>query len=180
MDKEVSEFFDPDEVGAYGNTPIQTKEVNQMPRRNENAFQNPQHRKLSRWDRGYQPIGAEMSLEMSRSNPPQGGSGVPNKNIKPPKHDVVNEGYKPMSCIKTTAESIVRDFRRNEGFNTYEAAGAMRPLCRKVRRPFFLKRWFRAVDWNVASTWACWAALIACLIYLGIFVFAPFTIKLLK
>jgi len=161
-----------------------------MPRRNENAFQNPQHRKLSRWDRGYQPIGSEMSLEMSRSNPPQGGSGVPNKNIKPPRYDVVGEGNNPRrtySTIKTTPESIVRDFRRNEGFNIYEAAGMMRPFYRKARRPFFLVRWFRAVDWkNVFDwngkvfNWACWAALIACLIYLGIFVFTPFTIKLLK
>ena len=124
------------------------------------------------------------------------------------------------STIKTTPEQIVRDFRRNEGFNTYEAAGTMRPLYRKVRKPFFLVRWFRAVhpveyknskflgaivgvknnrrhgfihmllhgvnwknvfDWNgKVFNWACWAALIACLIYLGIFVFTPFTVKLLR
>jgi hypothetical protein len=96
--------------------------------------------------------------------------------------------------MKTTAEQIVRDFRRTEGFNTYEAAGAMRPLCRKIRsvrleteRPFFLKRWIHAINWdliliwaNKAFEWACIGLVIACLIYLGIFVFGPFTIKLIR
>jgi hypothetical protein len=91
------------------------------------------------------------------------------------------------STIKTTPEQIVRDFRRNEGFNTYEAAGMMRPLCRKIRRPFFLKRWFNAVNWDFfyelggkAIEWACIGVTVACLVYLGIFVFGPFAIKLLK
>ena len=124
------------------------------------------------------------------------------------------------SVIKTTAESIVRDFRKTEGINFYKDLESMRPLFRTPRRPFFLKRWFRAVhpveyknskflgaivgvknnrrhgfihmllhgvnwknvfDWNgKVFNWACWAALIACLIYLGIFVFTPFTVKLLR
>ena len=162
-----------------------------MPRRNENAFRSGHDRKLTRWDRGYQPIGAEMSLEMSRSDPPQGGSGVPdritkppkgvpNKNIKPPKYSVVSEGYKPMSCIKTTGEQIVRDFRKGEGLNFYKDLESMRPLFRPPHRSFFLKRWINAINWWLVMNRACWAALIACLIYLGIFVFAPFTIKLLK
>jgi len=49
------------------------------------------------------------------------------------------------SILKTTSEQIVRDFRMNEGFNTYEAARSLRPLCRGIRRPFFLIRWFRAI-----------------------------------
>ena len=49
------------------------------------------------------------------------------------------------SILKTTSEQIVRDFRMNEGFNTYEAARSLRPLCRRIRRPFFLIRWFNAI-----------------------------------
>ena len=144
-----------------------------MPRRNENAFQNPQHRKLSRWDRGYQPIGAEMSLEMSRSNPPQGGSGVPNKNIKPPRYDVVGEGNNPRrtySTIKTTPEQIVRDHRNSV------ADLIQTPSIQKV----YSAPWYKAIEWDLVINRACWAALIGCLVYLGIIVFAPFTIKLLK
>ena len=81
------------------------------------------------------------------------------------------------STIKTTPEQIVRDFRRSEGFSVYEAAGSIRPLCRKIRRPFFLKRWFNAADWDVACKWACVGAAIACAFYLGFFVFGPLTVK---
>jgi len=49
------------------------------------------------------------------------------------------------SVLKTTSEQIVRDFRMNEGFNTHEAARSLRPLCKGIRRPFFLIRWFRAI-----------------------------------
>jgi hypothetical protein len=38
--------------------------------------------------------------------------------------------------------------------------------------------WYRAVNWGVALDWACAAALIICLVYLGIFVFTPFTFKI--
>ena len=89
------------------------------------------------------------------------------------------------STIKTTPEQIVRDFRRSEGFSVYEAAGSIRPLCRKVRRPFFLKRWFNAVNWDLfcdwggkAFEWACIGVLIAGLVYLGISVFGRFIAKL--
>jgi len=76
--------------------------------------------------------------------------------------------------IITTPEKIVRDFRELD-YNTYEAAKTMRPLFRPVRRPFFLIRWARAINWNFKFfEWACWAAVIVCLVYLGIFVFAPF------
>ena len=38
----------------------------------------------------------------------------------------------------------------------------------------------RAVNWGVAFGWACKAVLAGCLIYLGIFVFGPFAVKLWK
>jgi hypothetical protein len=98
-----------------------------------------------------------------------------------------SRGSRQNAIIKTSAEQIVHDFRRSEGFNAYEIASTMRPLCRKVRRPFFLKRWFNAVNWdlfyfwgNKAIGWVCIGAVIACLIYLGIFVFAPFTIRIIR
>jgi len=171
MEKEVSEFFKWTEDQLitrikrpnYTNRTFVSKEVGNMPRRNENAFENPYHRKLSRWDRGYQPIGPELD----RSNPPQGGSGVP-------------QFLKTSKCIKVTGESIVRDFRKAEGLNFYKDLESMRPLFRPPHRPFFLKRWINAVNWWLVMNWVCWAAVIGCLIYLGIFVFAPFTAKLLR
>ncbi len=78
--------------------------------------------------------------------------------------------------MKTTAEQIVRDFRRTEGFNVRESVGTIRP----ARRPFFLKRWIRAVNWELVFDWGCIGAVVACLIYLGIFVFGPFTLKLFR
>lgn len=57
------------------------------------------------------------------------------------------------SVLKTTSEQIVRDFRMNEGFNTYEAARSLRPLCRRIRRPFFLIRWFKAINWDLFYIW---------------------------
>jgi len=92
----------------------------------------------------------------------------------------VQEGRRQNSVIKTTGESIVRDFRKTEGVDFYKDLESMRPLFRPPRRPFFLKRWINAVNWWLVMNRACWAALIGCLIYLGIFVFAPFTAKLLR
>jgi hypothetical protein len=113
------------------------------------------------------------------------------------RQNIESRSFTPQSAIRnpqSLAEQIVRDFRRSEGFNTYETAGTMRPLCRPVprrvqgfKRPFFLKRWIHAVNWdliliwvNKAINWACVGAVIACLIYLGIFVFGPFTLKLIR
>jgi hypothetical protein len=92
---------------------------------------------------------------------------------------------KPKAILKTTAEQIVRDFRRSEGFNIYETASMIQPFCRKIRRPFFLKRWFNAINWDLFYDWGgkvfkwgwiiCIAALVVGLIYLGIIIFGPFT-----
>jgi hypothetical protein len=147
-------------------------EVKKMPRRNENA--RPRMPMANgRWHMA--ELRAMSEHIDGRQKAPASRGSTQDANLK------------SHSTIKTTPESIVRDFRRTEGFSTYETAGAMRPLCRKVRRPFFLKRWYNAVNWDLlydlggrGIEWACIGALIACLIYLGIFVFGPFTIKLLR
>jgi len=89
----------------------------------------------------------------------------------------------PQATNFNIAERIVRDFRRTEGKERIYAF----PTCEVVRRPFFLKRWFQAIDWDNVSRWtnrgieyACIGALIACLIYLGIFVFGPFAVRILR
>jgi len=89
--------------------------------------------------------------------------------------------------MKTTGEQIVRDFRKAEGLNFYKDLESMRPLFRPPHRPFFLKRWFNAINWDLfyglggkVFEWACILAVVGCLIYLGIFVFGPFTEKLLR
>ena len=38
--------------------------------------------------------------------------------------------------------------------------------------------WYRAVNWDVALNWFCIGALILCLVYVGVFVVAPFGIKI--
>jgi len=38
--------------------------------------------------------------------------------------------------------------------------------------------WYRAVNWDVVLTWFCLGSLALCLAYLGIFVFAPFAVKI--
>jgi hypothetical protein len=48
---------------------------------------------------GYQPVGPELDV----LDPPQGGTAaVPNRNIKPPKYDVVTEGYDPDKVKENT------------------------------------------------------------------------------
>jgi len=80
------------------------------------------------------------------------------------------------AIIKTTPEQIVRDFRRDERFNGSIADLIQTPSLEKI----YKAAWHKSINWMVVFNWACWAALIGCLIYLGIFVFAPFTARLLR
>lgn len=82
----------------------------------------------------------------------------------------VQEGRRQNALIKTTGEQIVRDHRNSV------ADLIQTPSIQKV----YGAPWYKAIEWNWVFNRACWAVLIACLIYLGIFVFAPFTAKLLK
>lgn len=93
---------------------------------------------------------------------------------------------RPHSTIKTTPEQIVRDFRRSEGFNISQEANMVRPLCRKLRRPIFFVRWWKAINWDFfyglggkIFEWTCIILAIVCLIYVfGFIIFGPFTLKL--
>jgi hypothetical protein len=89
-----------------------------------------------------------------------------------------NAGLKPQttrqikrSVIITTGESIVREHRKSE-------------MMRAGPEPYDFKRrpiripWYRSINWNVALAWASSLILAFCLIYLGIFVFGPFCLKL--
>ncbi len=72
------------------------------------------------------------------------------------------------STIKTTGESIVRDHRNS-------VADLIRtPSVQRV----YKAPWYRSVNWNRILNWGCWAALIACLVYLGIFFFWPFAVRI--
>ncbi len=90
------------------------------------------------------------------------------------------------AIIKTTPEQIVRDFRRNEGFNISQEANMVRPLCRKFRRPIFFVRWWKAINWDLFHElkifeWTCIILTILCLIYIfGFLIIGPFTLKLLR
>ena len=74
------------------------------------------------------------------------------------------------AAIKTTGESIVREHR-----NSIADLIQTPSLERVYKAP-----WYKAINLDTAFNWVCWAAVIGCLIYLGIFVFAPFTVKLLR
>jgi hypothetical protein len=70
---------------------------------------------------------------------------------------VKNRGIKEKPQIKYTPEQIVRDFRKNEGLDVYTQSMAVRPLFqgrfRNGSRPFFLIRWFKAIDWGFFLFW---------------------------
>jgi len=72
--------------------------------------------------------------------------------------------------MKTAGESIVRE-HRNSISDLIQT-----PLLERV----YKAPWYKAINLDTAFNWVCWAAVIGCLIYLGIFVFAPFTAKLLR
>lgn len=100
------------------------------------------------------------------------------------------------SRIITTPEEIVRQHRvemlrridpedvkkRLEGGNL-ESKESSQPDLRIIylRSPLRIKRipWHRMIRWGVAFECLCWGVAIACFIYLGIFVFGPFTVKLI-
>ena len=75
------------------------------------------------------------------------------------------------STLKTTPEQIVRDFRRSEG----SVADLIHtPSIQRV----YKAPWYKAIHWNKVINWGCWAALIGCLVYLGIFFFWPFAVRI--
>ncbi len=72
------------------------------------------------------------------------------------------------STIKTTPEQIVRDHRNS-------VADLVRtPSVQRI----YKAPWYRAINWNRIVNWGCWAALIACLVYLGIFFFWAFAVRI--
>jgi hypothetical protein len=89
------------------------------------------------------------------------------------------------SIIKTTAEEIVRKHReerkaylqmkeieKERPISTFQAYRVIPQV-----RPSFFRRIVGRVNWNNILNWTCWGLVIGCLIYLGIFIFAPFTLK---
>jgi hypothetical protein len=75
----------------------------------------------------------------------------PNPNINPPKYNVVSEGYNPSAP----------------------------PLKLRGGKVGLRIPWYRGINWDVALEWVCWAAVVTCLIYIGIFVIVPFGMKLI-
>ena len=90
------------------------------------------------------------------------------------------------SCIKTTAESIVREHRdavtRRERDlptpNGLRRAGAeiFKPYPVTIQPPKIA--WFQKINWEVVLEWGCWILAAICLMYIGIFLVAPFGVKL--
>ena len=105
---------------------------------------------------------------MPRPNPAKRGTecGLRNAGLNPQ----ITKQIKA-STIITTPERIVREHRKSE-------------MRRTGPEPFDFKRrpiripWYRSINWDVALAWACSLVLALCLIYLGIFVFGPFCLKL--
>ncbi len=86
------------------------------------------------------------------------------------------------SKILTTPESIVREFRRE----AIRQAQDEKPIStfqpyRVIPQfhPSFIRKIYDRINWDVVLEWACWAVMILCLIYIGIFVMAPF-VKVLR
>jgi hypothetical protein len=51
---------------------------------------------------------------------------------------------------------------------------------KKSRRHGFLNALLHGVNWDLVFNWMCWAVVIFCVIFLGFFVFGPFTVRLLR
>jgi len=129
-----------------------------MPRRNENAYRSRYERNARQW--GY----------------------------RDPAH--WNHLICTSSTIKTTAESIVRSHREQYAESSRQKAEIIRQRddSERMKEPFLptspsphhpIAFWCR-INWNVVFEWACWGALILCLIYVGFFVYKPFVEKIWK
>ncbi len=131
-----------------------------MPRRNENAR-----------SRGFgdNRIWSNADLKaMSEHLDRKESQGRPNRNINPPKYDVVSEGYNPKSILRTTGESIVRE-HRNSIANLIHT-----PSIQRV----YKAPWYKVINLNAVFEWTCWIAVaIALGLIFGLIVFGPFTVK---
>lgn len=109
--------------------------------------------------------------------------------------------FRSRSTIKTTGESIVREHRNSVAdlirtpsiqrvykapwykaihpveYKNFKFLGSIGRL-KGMRRPGLIHTLLYGVNWTTVLNWACWGALIGCLIYLGIFVFGPFAVKI--
>jgi hypothetical protein len=74
--------------------------------------------------------------------------------------------------LKFQADRMVADHRRLEKLRFTPHALRLTP---SYRAP-----WYRAIDWEVVSKHLCLIALAGCLIYLGIFMFAPFATRMMR
>jgi hypothetical protein len=92
-----------------------------------------------------------------------------------------------MAIIRTTGESIVRQHRRaarclaeeptTPATEIIRSRESFQPVLPARRSSSIVRRFIRAVNWDVAFNWLCWGLLIGCLIYFGIFVAGPFALK---
>jgi hypothetical protein len=85
------------------------------------------------------------------------------------------------AIIKTTAEEIVRQHRQ-EWLRRHREETPRRDDSEKMNEPFFpispSPPHPIGLNWGLIFEVGCWAVLAGCLLYLGIFVFGPFAIRL--
>lgn len=87
-----------------------------------------------------------------------------------------------MATLKVTGEGIVTEYRRQQRLRERHSAERMAHGVEIEPRPnpgACRVAWYRAVNWHIVIEWACWAAFIGCVVYLGIFVFYPFGSRML-
>jgi hypothetical protein len=81
--------------------------------------------------------------------------------------------------LKITGESIVRQhraemMRRNDSEKPRNISDL--PIARSPHRPIGI---WKSINWTITLEWICWAIIIGCLVYIGIFVITPFGIKII-